>query len=96
MLHAVQMGYEILVDSVDGLNEGTATVAGLMIDTGTVGVRTANDAEVFRLPWFLMADAAGVMYSNQDFFAFVARRYSGGSIAMLPVVFQAMRTASIH
>jgi len=91
MLHAVQMGYEILVDSVDGLNEGTATVAGLMIDTGTVGVRTANDAEVFRLPWFLMADAAGVMYSNQDFFAFVARRYSGGSIAMLPVVFQAMR-----
>lgn len=91
MLHAVQMGYEILVRTVEGLNEGTATVAGLTIDTGSVGVRAASDAEIFRLPWYLMVDRDGVMYSNQDFFAFVARRYGGGTLALLPVVFQAMR-----
>lgn len=93
MVHAIQMGYEILAGSVEGLNEGTATVAGLYIDKGAIGVRSPHGGETFFLPWYLMASDAGISYSNQDFFAFVARRMGGSNLSFLPVVFQAMRDA---
>lgn len=93
MVHAIQMGYEILAGSVGGLNEGTATVAGLYLDNGTIGVRSMAGGETFMLPWYLMVEGGAASYANQDFFAFVARRYGGSTLNFLPIVFQAMRDA---
>ncbi len=93
MVHAIQKGYEILGNTVQGLNEGTATVAGLYLDKGTIGVRSMDGSETFRMPWYLMVFDDGFSYTNQDFFAFVAKRIGGSSLAFLPVTFQAMRDA---
>ncbi|HQP95583.1 MAG TPA: hypothetical protein PLY68_05235 [Myxococcota bacterium] len=93
MTHAIQMGYEILASSAFGLAEGTSTVAGMYFDKGGITVRSMDGRETFRLSEFLMVEGGAHSYSNQDFFAFVARRYGGGTLAFMPVLFQAVRDA---
>jgi predicted small secreted protein len=81
MLHAVQNSYLPFGDTTCGYWEGTATLYGLFQgNSGTIAVATGLPEYTFLLSDYLMIGSKQgsyeSSYSNQDFFAYVARKYN--------------------
>lgn len=97
MFHAIQAGHELYESrNVVGITEGSAATIGITLDgdgtrESTARVRSFAN-ETFSLTNFLFNNRRGIRYSNQDFFAYVARRYNGGSLDFLPEFFEAIRS----
>ncbi len=95
MLHAVQSGYELMTWTTKGYTEGTATVYQMTINNGgTIAVRSSGSDETKMLSDYLGTDGqettANVEYANQDFFAYVGRKYHGGSLGYLAGMYEEM------
>lgn len=89
MFHACVNGYELKQGkkAYRGYNEGMATVMGHTIDNGNViSVRKNQENRNYTM---LLNRPLGLneprkeSYTNQDFFAYVAKRYGGGSLAYI-------------
>jgi len=98
MLHAVQSGYELTGAGfrMKGIKEGSAATVGKTFDgsgttTSEPQVRTLKSTEIFPLAAWLMIPNSGWRYSNQDFFAYVARKYNSNSYDFLPTFYAAIR-----
>jgi len=89
MFHACVNGYELKQGrkAYRGYNEGMATVMGHTLDNGNViSVRQNQEDRKYTM---LLNRPLGLneprkeSYTNQDFFAYVGKRYGGGSLAYI-------------
>lgn len=104
MFHAIQFGYDLITwnRTSQGYIEGTATTYGRSIGmspTTAVPVARPGSDQVFMLSNFVMQNAAdettrvdNIAYTNQDFFAFVGRKYGSNSLAYLNTLFDQTNT----
>lgn len=97
MFHGIQAGYELYRsgERVRGVTEGSAATIGKTLDgDGTNGsepqVRDFAD-ETYSLDNYLLNGEEDYRYSNQDFFAYVARKYNSDSFDFLPTYFAAYK-----
>lgn len=103
LFHAVQAGYDFRDlwgqsgstwwHSAMGITEGTATLVGQMFQSnlnglygGEVTVRSPEPAAFLSQP--VLWPSGVEAYARQDFFAYVAKRWSGGSLRDLRWLFQ--------
>ncbi|MBL9111629.1 MAG: hypothetical protein JNM74_20265 [Myxococcales bacterium] len=97
LFHAVQAGYALMAGPLGGYKEGTATTYGRSLALGAreAQVRSLSPAETFMLSQYLMISVQGsaLPYSNQDFFAYVARAKNGGNLGYLTGTFNALHDA---
>lgn len=89
MFHACVNGYELKQGkkAYRGYNEGMATVMGHTVDNGNIiAVRRNQDDRNYTMllnrPLGLH-DPRKESYTNQDFFAYVGKRYGGGSLTYI-------------
>jgi hypothetical protein len=109
LFHAVQTGYDIReryfqeggskASTANALEEGTATLVGqqfqsnpLGINGGEVTVRSSESPAW--LDTHLLYPIGEQAYAKQDFFAYVARRWNGGSLRDLKWLFQHLADAT--
>lgn len=96
LFHACVDGYELKTRAMpsnkraySGYNEGMATVVGHTIDNGGVISARENPANTNKRYTMMLNQPLGVCdpriagYRNNDFFAYVAKRYGGGSLTYL-------------
>ena len=97
LFHAVQAGYALMAGPMRGYKEGTATTYGRSLALGAreATVRSLSATETFMLSQYLMISTEGsaLPYSNQDFFAYVARAKNGGNLGYLTGTFTALHDA---
>lgn len=98
-LHAIQNGYELsFTDLTRGYKEGASTVYGMTRDNSdTITVRSSGAEETFLLSNFLMstgtdADDWAISYANQDFYAYVGKKYNAGALDYISGLFEKIRT----
>ncbi|HPO15025.1 MAG TPA: hypothetical protein PLI09_16400 [Candidatus Hydrogenedentes bacterium] len=94
MFHAIVSGYDLKMGiypdktrAFTGYNEGMATVVGHTLDKGnTIAVRPNTETNDYSL---VLSQPLGICqprmasYTNHDFFAYVAKRHGGGTLAFL-------------
>lgn len=95
LLHAVQDGYMLSGETLDGYGEGTATTYSVTIDNDdVVSVRSGEAGETKLLSDFLTINKKGddkaPSYANQDFFAYVANKYDSLTYGYLPGLFESL------
>lgn len=104
MFHSIQFGYDLITwnRTSQGYIEGTASTYGRSIamaaPTVTPVARPGSD-QIFILSNFVTQNSAdevtrvdNIAYTNQDFFAFVGRKYASNSLAYLDDLLEQMKT----
>lgn len=104
MFHSVQYGYDVITwqRTTQGYIEGTATTYGrsiAMASPTVTPVARPGNSQIFMLSNFVTQNAAddvtrvdNIAYTNQDFFAFVGRKYGANSLAYLEDLFDQIST----
>ncbi|MFH1653186.1 MAG: hypothetical protein ABIE74_03930 [Pseudomonadota bacterium] len=105
ILHAIQYGYDIpFASTTIGYAEGTATTYGrsIGVNSGTTSnmpYARQQSNEIFKLDHYIGQNSADattfvstIGYSNQDFFAYVGRKYNSNNLSYLNALFDQMKS----
>lgn len=88
MLHGIQDGYQIWGSTPDGYVEGSAATYGKSIDKGQV-ITVRDETKSLSNSLVSPADA----YDNEDFFAYVGKRYNVDSLNYISGLYAQMHTS---
>lgn len=92
LMYAVADGYEIYSSpTTDGYRKGSATLYGMTVDAASIDVSSYDNGFTKLMSDFVTVNERAsddtVAYANQDFFAYVGKKYNSGSLSYMSGMF---------